>query len=186
MQVRSLRTAGASAVGDEIALLHRKKGWRDLEIHLPGLAAVLFPMDPSCESRKEFIEMAVYSGIAVGMIDIDSLSEAFGCYRDAGDIAVGRGIDRQVHPVLGPDVQSHVVVIGAEFPKVGGQAYRDVQWIAKVVAWISGRRGIIGESLAANRTMRLPKGNVSFVAIVFFIGRMVLFIAGKGAADDGD
>ena len=105
---------------------------------LPGLAMILFPVNPGCECRKEFVEVAVYSRVPVGMVDVDSLSEAAGLDGDTGDIAIGSGVDGQVLPMLGANIQSHVIVIGAEFPKVGGQAYRDDQWIAKVVAGISG------------------------------------------------
>ena len=100
---------------------------------LPGFQFVLLLRDISSQCGKEFIEMAVYRSIAIGMTDIDGLSETGGLDRYPGDIAIGRGEYGQVLLSLGPDIQSHVIVIGTELSEISRQAHRYVQWIPEII-----------------------------------------------------
>ena len=99
---------------------------------------LLFDIIGQC--GKEFIEMAVYGSVAIGMPDIDGLSEAGGLDGDAGYISIGGSQYGQVLSSLGAYIQAHVIVIGPELPEIRGQAHGDAEGIAEIALRVRDRR----------------------------------------------
>ena len=90
------------------------------------------------QGRDESAEMAVYRRIAIGMADIDRLAESEGPDLYSRDISVRSRIYRQVLPMLGPDIEAHMVVIGAELTEIRGQADGNTERVPEIMLRIIG------------------------------------------------
>src|ERR1700734_1599100 len=96
-------------------------------------------MNIDCQCGEELVEMSVHRCIAIGMPDIDGLTESCRLDLYSGDITVGCCMYRLVLLVLGTDIQSHVIVIGPKLAEVGGQAHRKVQRVPEITLRIGYR-----------------------------------------------
>lgn len=101
---------------------------------------------------EELIEMSVDRGVSIGMVDIDRLAKAAGFDGNPGHIAIRRGEDGKVLPVLCPDIEAHVIMVGAKLAKVGGETDGDGQWVTEVTAGNFCRGKNLGETLKRTTT----------------------------------
>ena len=67
------------------------------------------------------LQVAVDAGVAVGMVDVDSVAETVVAHGQPADVSVGNGPYVPPFLVVGPDVQSAVEVPRSRFTEVAGQ-----------------------------------------------------------------
>jgi alpha-D-ribose 1-methylphosphonate 5-triphosphate synthase subunit PhnG len=69
-------------------------------------------LDVPLEGGHEVVQVDVYRGIPIGLVDVDGIPESEGFHFDVGDITIGRRIYGITDPAVGFDVEPHVEVIG--------------------------------------------------------------------------
>jgi hypothetical protein len=71
------------------------------------------------------------------MIDVDSLAESTWLDGNPRYIPVCRSVYRNVYFVLCPNVKTHVPMIGSYLSKIGHQLHGYVEWLPKIILWVS-------------------------------------------------
>ena len=138
MEMGPLRSAGIAAPGDLLALFDRKERRRNRQIDGPGLLPVLLLFNIGGQRRDEVVEMAIYCRIAIGMTDVNRLSESERSDLHPCNITVRSRVNREVLPVLGSDIETHMVVVGAKLAEIRGQAHGNPQRVAEINLGIPG------------------------------------------------
>ena len=72
------------------------------------------------------------------MSDIDRLPESERPDLHPRDISVRSCIYREVLPMLGPDIETHMIVVGAKLAEIRGQAHGNPQRVAEIMLRIFG------------------------------------------------
>src|ERR1700730_9188264 len=136
MQMWPLRSTRITTPGDLLTLPDREKCGGDRQIDPPRLLPVLLLPDICRQCGKEAVKMTVYRCVSVGMMDVDRLPESKGAHLHPGHITVRSRVHGQVLAMLRPNIQPHMVMVGPQLAKFGGQAHGDGKRVPEIMLWI--------------------------------------------------
>src|SRR4051812_3133777 len=92
-----MRSCGATCItapGYLLALLYRELLRRELQIYCPALLCILLLAQVDLKGRHQVIQMSIKGCVAVGVRNVESVSEAAGLHLDTAHISVCRSIHR--------------------------------------------------------------------------------------------
>ena len=121
MEVWTGAVAGVATEGNELPLADGDVKRRQPRVGDAGFMAVLIAAQGCLDTRGEGLQMTVDGRLARRMSDVDGIAEAIEADGNAGDIAVGNGVDVLALDIAGLDVKTAMKVVRTGFTKIPRQ-----------------------------------------------------------------
>lgn len=136
VQVRRCGAAGIATERDLLAFLYRELVGRQHQVYCPAFFPVLHLPDILLYGRNKIIQVGIKRGIAIGMGNIQSMTESAGLHLYPGYVAISGCKYRQVLYTIGFDIYAAVKMPRPAFAKIACQHDRDIQRIAEITGGI--------------------------------------------------